>query len=82
MKTVVQEKQEEHALDSSLEDFPVDEVNGVFSIALMCLEPEPYKRPTMAEVLKMLEKVKRMDLYRECETTFELLHNMQNIRID
>ncbi|KAL2496565.1 Receptor-like serine/threonine-protein kinase [Forsythia ovata] len=58
VKTVVQEKREEHVLDRSLEDFPVEEVNGVFNIALMCLEPEPYKRPTMAEVLKMLEEIK------------------------
>ncbi|CAI9784300.1 unnamed protein product [Fraxinus pennsylvanica] len=58
VKTVVQEKQEEHVLDSSLEDFSVDEVNRVFNIALMCLEPEPHKRPTMAEVLKMLEEIK------------------------
>ncbi|CAI9757101.1 unnamed protein product [Fraxinus pennsylvanica] len=57
-KTVVQEKQEEPVLDSSLEDFPVDEVNGVFNIALMCLEPEPYKRPTMEEVLNILEAIK------------------------
>lgn len=55
VKTVVEEKREECVLDSSLECCPMDEINNVFSIALMCLEPEPSNRPTMAEVLKMLE---------------------------
>lgn len=58
MKTVVQEKREEYVLDSSLGCCPVDEVNGLFSIALKCLEPEPSQRPTMAEVVKVLEQIK------------------------
>ncbi|XP_056699167.1 receptor-like serine/threonine-protein kinase At1g78530 isoform X2 [Spinacia oleracea] len=58
VKAVVQEKREEHVLDSSLESCSINEVNFIFSIALMCLEPEPYKRPNMAEVVKMLEKAK------------------------
>lgn len=58
VKAVVQEKREEHVLDSRLECCSIDEVNSVFSIALMCLESEPFKRPTMAEVVKMLEKAK------------------------
>ncbi|KAG8386494.1 hypothetical protein BUALT_Bualt03G0154400 [Buddleja alternifolia] len=62
VKTVVQEKREEYVLDSSLEDCPVDEVNRVFSIALMCLEPEPSNRPTMAEVLKMLEQIRQEEV--------------------
>lgn len=45
-------------LDSNLESCSINEVNSVFSIALMCLEQEPLKRPTMAEVVKMLEKAK------------------------
>ncbi|XP_030552100.1 receptor-like serine/threonine-protein kinase At1g78530 [Rhodamnia argentea] len=58
VKSVVNEKREEYVLDSGLEDCPVDEINNAFSIALMCLEPEPAKRPTMAEVVKMLEQTK------------------------
>ncbi|KAK6946583.1 Serine-threonine/tyrosine-protein kinase, catalytic domain [Dillenia turbinata] len=58
VKTVVHEKKEEHALDRNLESCPVDEVNNVFSIALTCLQPEPSDRPTMAEVVKMLEQIK------------------------
>ncbi|KAK6132575.1 hypothetical protein DH2020_033677 [Rehmannia glutinosa] len=58
VKSVVQEKREEYVIDNSLMDYPADEINLVFSIALMCLEPEPSTRPTMAEVLKMLEQIR------------------------
>ncbi|KAK6132522.1 hypothetical protein DH2020_033731 [Rehmannia glutinosa] len=58
VKSVVQEKREEYVIDNSLTDCPADEINLVFSIALMCLEPEPSTRPTMAEVLKMLEQIR------------------------
>lgn len=59
MKGVVQDKKEEYFLDNRLECYPIDEVNRVFNIALMCLETEPSKRPNMSEVLKMLEKIKQ-----------------------
>ncbi|CAN4103011.1 unnamed protein product [Withania somnifera] len=58
VKVVVQEKREEYVLDKNLEEFPIDEINHVFNIALMCLETDPYKRPTMAEVVIMLEQIK------------------------
>ncbi|OWM88558.1 hypothetical protein CDL15_Pgr002325 [Punica granatum] len=58
VKSVVEDKREEYVLDSSLECCPVDEINNMFGIALMCLEPEPSRRPTMAEVVKMLEHKK------------------------
>ncbi|XP_074311189.1 receptor-like serine/threonine-protein kinase At1g78530 [Silene latifolia] len=58
VKSVVHEKREEYVLDRRLEHCQIDEVNCVFSIALMCLETEPFKRPTMAEVASMLEKAK------------------------
>lgn len=58
MKSVVEEKREEYVIDSSLIDCPIDEINRVFGVALMCLEPEPSKRPTMIEVQKMLEQIR------------------------
>ncbi|KAH7512754.1 hypothetical protein FEM48_Zijuj12G0123900 [Ziziphus jujuba var. spinosa] len=60
VKTVVEQKREDHVLDSNLECCTVDEneINSVFNIALICLEPEPSKRPSMAEVVKMLEQIK------------------------
>ncbi|CAA0808731.1 Receptor-like serine/threonine-protein kinase [Striga hermonthica] len=58
VKSVVQEKREEYVLDCSLMDCPAHEVNHAFSIAMMCLESEPSTRPTMAEILKMLEKIR------------------------
>ncbi|XP_045801106.1 receptor-like serine/threonine-protein kinase At1g78530 [Trifolium pratense] len=56
VKSVVQEKKEELVLDSSLGSCPMHEVNKVFNIAMMCLEPDPLNRPTMAEVVNLLYK--------------------------
>lgn len=66
VKAVVQDKRQEYVLDASLEDCPNDEINDVFSIALMCLESEPSKRPTMTEVVKMLEQIKSEKVVSNC----------------
>ncbi|KAF3442308.1 hypothetical protein FNV43_RR16224 [Rhamnella rubrinervis] len=66
VKTVVEEKKEDHVLDRNLESCPIDEINSVFCIALMCLEPEPSKRPSMAEVVKMLEQTKNNNAVIDC----------------
>ncbi|GFP78698.1 receptor-like serine/threonine-protein kinase at1g78530 [Phtheirospermum japonicum] len=58
VKSVVQEKKEEYVVDSCLTDCPAHEINRVFSIAMMCLESEPSTRPTMSEVVKMLERIR------------------------
>lgn len=58
VKTIVEDEREEHAIDGDLENFPTEEVKAVFNIAMKCLDPEPITRPTMAEVLKMLELIK------------------------
>ncbi|KAI3949460.1 hypothetical protein MKX01_000108, partial [Papaver californicum] len=57
VKAVVDLENEEHAIDDSLGCCPADEVRNVFSVALMCLESEPSRRPSMVEVLKMLEQI-------------------------
>lgn len=54
----MRDNKEEYVLDNSLTSVPVDEINGVFGIALVCIDPEPFNRPTMAEVVKMLECIK------------------------
>ncbi|KAG4971682.1 hypothetical protein JHK85_038103 [Glycine max] len=56
VKAVVRDKKEELVLDNSLGSCSMQEVNKVFSIAMMCLEPDPLKRPTMAEVVSLLEQ--------------------------
>ncbi|KAH0450114.1 hypothetical protein IEQ34_020806 [Dendrobium chrysotoxum] len=58
VKGVMEEKREEHAIDSGLVCFPTEEVKEVFAVADKCLDPDPSKRPTMFEVVKMLEQIK------------------------
>ncbi|KAF9587858.1 hypothetical protein IFM89_006112 [Coptis chinensis] len=58
VKTVVDKKSEEHAIDNSLGCYPLNEVKNVFIIAQMCLESDPSNRPNMEEVVKMLEQIK------------------------
>ncbi|KAK8638219.1 hypothetical protein V6N13_136657 [Hibiscus sabdariffa] len=59
VKGVVEERREEYAVDSSLGcSCPMDEITKTFNVALLCLETDPSKRPTMAEVVKMLEQIK------------------------
>lgn len=58
VQVVVQEKREAYVIDSVLKNYPSKEVSAVFSVALMCLESDPTRRPTMAEVVKMLECIK------------------------
>lgn len=58
VKAVVREKKEELVLDDRLGTCPTQEVNNVFNIAMMCLESDPLKRPTMAEVVTLLEQTK------------------------
>lgn len=58
VKGVVRDQREEVVIDNRLRGSPVQEMNDVFGIAMMCLEPEPVVRPTMAEVVKLLEYIK------------------------
>ncbi|KAI9083175.1 hypothetical protein K1719_034908 [Acacia pycnantha] len=58
VKAVVQEKKGELVLDDRLGTCPMQEVNNVFNIAMMCLESDPSKRPTMEEVVNLLEQTK------------------------
>lgn len=64
----MEQKREDHVLDSNLECCPVDEneINSAFKIALLCLEPEPSNRPSMAEVVKMLEQIKIPKVVIDC----------------
>ncbi|MQM15367.1 hypothetical protein Taro_048309 [Colocasia esculenta] len=57
VKEAVSDKREELALDSSLVYFPLADVQTMFSIAEKCLETDPLRRPTMSEVLKLLEQL-------------------------
>ncbi|CAN8233895.1 unnamed protein product [Cochlearia groenlandica] len=57
VKGVVRDQREEVVIDNRLIGSPVQEMNDVFGIAMMCLEPEPTIRPTMTEVVKLLEYI-------------------------
>ncbi|RLN24551.1 hypothetical protein C2845_PM07G40570 [Panicum miliaceum] len=63
VKETMEEKREEHAIDEALLYdhcglLPADEVKLVFSVADKCLDSDPGNRPTMAQVVKMLEQGK------------------------
>ncbi|KAJ4765507.1 Leucine-rich receptor-like protein kinase family protein [Rhynchospora pubera] len=58
VKETVKENREEETIDNAVVSFPISEIKAVFCIAEKCLEVEPLKRPTMVDVLKMLEQVK------------------------
>ncbi|KAL6627074.1 hypothetical protein ACP70R_030800 [Stipagrostis hirtigluma subsp. patula] len=59
VKETMEEKREEHAIDEALSGAPVEEVKFLFSVADKCLESDPCKRPTMTQVVKMLEQAKQ-----------------------
>ncbi|ESW21366.1 hypothetical protein PHAVU_005G064700 [Phaseolus vulgaris] len=65
VKAVVRENKEDLVLDSSLGSCSMQEVNKVFNIAMMCLEPDPLKRPTMGDVVKMLDQTQQDKLVKE-----------------
>ena len=63
VKETMEEKREEHAVDEALLRqcgglLPADEVKLVFAVADKCLDSDPGQRPTMAQVVKMLEQGK------------------------
>ncbi|XP_066313489.1 receptor-like serine/threonine-protein kinase At1g78530 [Miscanthus floridulus] len=59
VRETMEEKREEHAIDEALlklhHQLPTEEVRLVFSVADKCLDSDPANRPTMAQVVKMLE---------------------------
>lgn len=57
VKGVVRDQRAEVVIDNRISGSPVQEMNDVFGIAMMCLEPEPAVRPTMTEVVKLLEYI-------------------------
>ncbi|VFQ80842.1 unnamed protein product [Cuscuta campestris] len=58
VKAVIADKREEYVVDHNLAECRTGEITQFFNVAMMCLEYEPSKRPTMAEVVKMLEQIK------------------------
>ncbi|XP_015580421.2 receptor-like serine/threonine-protein kinase At1g78530 [Ricinus communis] len=66
VKAVVGDEREAYALDKRLKYGPIKEINNMFRIAMMCLEPEPTKRPTMIEIVQMLERAKSEKVAFDC----------------
>ncbi|KAJ3694470.1 hypothetical protein LUZ60_009950 [Juncus effusus] len=58
VKETMKDKREEQVIDGALVSFPIEEIKIVFQVGEKCLESDPTMRPTMNEVLKMLEQVK------------------------
>ncbi|CAA6665348.1 unnamed protein product [Spirodela intermedia] len=61
VKEVANSKCIDHAVDGSLVCYPLEETISMFCIAERCLETDPSKRPSMSEVLKMLEQMNSED---------------------
>ncbi|CAA7402076.1 unnamed protein product [Spirodela intermedia] len=61
VKEVANSKCIDHAVDGSLVCYPLEETITMFCIAERCLETDPSKRPSMSEVLKMLEQMNSED---------------------
>ncbi|KAF7822564.1 receptor-like serine/threonine-protein kinase [Senna tora] len=62
VKGVVGEKKEKLVIDKSIEWCSMEEVENVLKVAMMCVEPDPLKRPTMAEVVNLLDQTKSHQL--------------------
>lgn len=60
VRETMEEKREEHAIDEALLHHPLhlhtEELRLLFSVADKCLHSDPANRPTMAQVVKMLEQ--------------------------
>ncbi|KAJ1254044.1 hypothetical protein BS78_03G001000 [Paspalum vaginatum] len=58
VKETMEDKREEHAIDAALRHscLPPHEVRLLFTVADRCLDSDPGNRPTMAQVVKMLEQ--------------------------
>ncbi|TVU23169.1 hypothetical protein EJB05_30203, partial [Eragrostis curvula] len=56
VKETMEDKREHHAVDEALSSFPADQVRFVFAVADKCLDSDPANRPTMAQVVKMLDQ--------------------------
>ncbi|KAK4285818.1 hypothetical protein QN277_002465 [Acacia crassicarpa] len=74
VKAVVQERKGELVLDNTLGSCPMKEVDNVFNVAMMCLEPDPLKRPTMAEVVTLLEET---NLLKQLPPDSDILKNSE-----
>ncbi|KAK8451753.1 hypothetical protein SEVIR_5G000900v4 [Setaria viridis] len=63
VKEAIEDKREDHAVDDALQLLPAhkDQVRLLFSVADKCLDSDPANRPTMAQVVKILEHQQGID---------------------
>lgn len=67
----------DHAVDGNLVCYPLEEAVSMFCIAERCLETDPSKRPSMSQVLKMLEQMNSEDYALQVVVDQELIRDPQ-----
>lgn len=51
-------------LDERLPHIPLDEAKQVFFVAMLCVHEHSVERPTMREVVEMLEQAKQQNIFQ------------------
>lgn len=65
VKKLVRENRVEDIVDSNLETYDAKEVEIILQVALLCTQGYPEDRPTMSEVVKMLQGIGLADRWAD-----------------
>lgn len=72
IKKLQREKRVEDIVDGNLKSYDGKEVETVIQVALLCTQTSPEDRPTMTQVVKMLEGVGLAERWAEWEQVDQL----------
>ena len=71
VKKLLRENRLEDIVDRNLESYDPKEVETILQVALLCTQGYPEDRPTMSEVVKMLQGVGLADRWADWKQTEE-----------